>query len=50
MWSFSLAVLWVCYVGRNVLVTFVRQETISWYYYYIILYIKTLDPHMTMGL
>jgi len=34
MWFFSLAVLWVCCVRRNVLVTFVRQS--ADYYYYII--------------
>jgi len=49
MWFFSLVVLWVCYVGRNVLVTFVRQSAV--YYYYIIkLYIKNLDPHLTIAL
>jgi len=48
MWFLSLTVLWLCYVGRNVLVTFVRQS--ADYYYYIILYIKTLDPHLTMAL
>jgi len=47
MWFFSLALLWVCYVGRNVLL-FVRQS--ADYYYYIKLYIKTLDPHLTMAL
>jgi len=48
MW-FSLTVLWVCYLGRNVLLaTFVRQS--ADYYYYIKLYIKTLDPHLTMAL
>jgi len=44
MWFFSLAVVWVCYVGRNVLVMFVRQS--ADYYYFI----KTLDPHLTMAL
>jgi len=34
MWFFSLAVLWVCYVGINVLVTFMRQS--ADYFYYII--------------
>jgi len=50
MWFFSLAVLWVCYMGRNMLlVTFVRQSA-DYYYYYIKLYIKILDPHLTMAL
>jgi len=44
MWFFFLTVLWVCYVGRNVLVTFVRHS--ADYYCYI----KTLDSHLTMAL
>jgi len=44
MWFFSLAELWV-YVGRNVLFTFVRQMITI-----IMLYFKTLDPHLTMAL